>query len=89
MTKAKISTHKGIAESAFGPFHVAIFASDQADVSEKAITEKVKTSVVYNLSLMKWFWWFFLHKKTQDIEQIDFVQRYYYILYISCYSDMN
>ncbi|XP_045197912.2 uncharacterized protein LOC123552361 [Mercenaria mercenaria] len=44
MTKAKISTHKGIAESTFGPFHVAIFASDSAELSEKAITEKVTSA---------------------------------------------
>lgn len=44
MTKAKISTHKGIAESAFGPFHVAIYASDKADISEKAIVEKVTSA---------------------------------------------
>ncbi|XP_060586255.1 uncharacterized protein LOC132741996 [Ruditapes philippinarum] len=44
MTKAKISTHKGIAESTFGPFHVAIFASDPAEISEKAIIEKVSTA---------------------------------------------
>jgi len=41
MTKAKISTHKGYLQEAFGPFHVAIYASDQTEISEKAIMEKV------------------------------------------------
>jgi len=41
MTKAKISTHKGTAEGAFGPFHVTIFATESSDLSEKIITEKV------------------------------------------------
>ena len=47
MTKAKISTHKGVAEKTFGPFHVAIFASDPSEISEKAIIEKVRVTVVY------------------------------------------
>ena len=41
MTKAKISTHKGTAEGAFGPFHVAIFATDLSDISEDSIIQKV------------------------------------------------
>ncbi|XP_052789352.1 uncharacterized protein LOC128224630 [Mya arenaria] len=44
MTKAKISTHKGSLEKAFGPFHVAIFASDESEISEKAIVEKVSSA---------------------------------------------
>lgn len=44
MTKAKISTHKGTAEQLFGPFHVAIFATDLSEVSEKVIMEKVTTA---------------------------------------------
>ncbi|KAL4219704.1 hypothetical protein ACF0H5_022274 [Mactra antiquata] len=44
MTKAKISTHKGTIEETFGPFHVAIYASDQSEISEKAIIEKVTSA---------------------------------------------
>ncbi|KAH3796146.1 uncharacterized protein LOC127838019 [Dreissena polymorpha] len=44
MTKAKISTHKGTLEAAFGPFHVTIFATDASDISEKIIMEKVSSA---------------------------------------------
>jgi len=43
MTKAKISTHKGTTDAVFGPYHVAIFASDKSELSEKAIAEKVRS----------------------------------------------
>ncbi|KAL3872334.1 hypothetical protein ACJMK2_040265 [Sinanodonta woodiana] len=42
MTKAKISTHKGTIEEAFGQFHVTIFATDLSDISENVIMDKVK-----------------------------------------------
>ena len=41
MTKAKISTHKGVAEQTFGPYHVSIYANDTSDISENTIMEKV------------------------------------------------
>lgn len=44
MTRAKISTHKGVAEETFTPAHVTIFASDQSDVSESVIMDKVKSA---------------------------------------------
>ena len=41
MTRAKISTHKGVAEQTFTPAHVTIFASDLSDLSESNIMNKV------------------------------------------------
>ena len=41
MTRAKISTHKGVAEETFTPAHVTIVASDLADLSESSIMNKV------------------------------------------------
>lgn len=44
MTRAKISTHKGVAEQTFTPAHITIFASDLSDLSENVIMQKVCTS---------------------------------------------
>ncbi|XP_076454709.1 uncharacterized protein LOC143289570 [Babylonia areolata] len=44
MTRAKISTHKGVAEETFTPAHVTIFASDLSDLSESIIMTKVKSA---------------------------------------------
>ncbi|XP_005097636.1 uncharacterized protein LOC101858936 [Aplysia californica] len=42
MTRAKISTHKGIAEEVFTPSHVMVFASELADISERDIMDKIR-----------------------------------------------
>ncbi|KAL8558161.1 hypothetical protein ACOMHN_035466 [Nucella lapillus] len=44
MTRAKISTHKGVAEETFTPAHVTIFASDLSDLSDSVIMTKVKSA---------------------------------------------
>lgn len=44
MTKAKVSTHKGAAEEAFGPAHVTIFATDNSDISEHIVMDKVTSA---------------------------------------------
>ncbi|XP_025114512.1 uncharacterized protein LOC112576354 isoform X2 [Pomacea canaliculata] len=44
MTRAKISTHKGVAEQTFTPAHITIFASDLSDLSENIIMQKVRSA---------------------------------------------
>ncbi|KAK7095530.1 uncharacterized protein [Littorina saxatilis] len=44
MTRARISTHKGVAEQTFTPAHVSIVASDLSDLSETSIMNKVKSA---------------------------------------------
>ena len=48
MTRAKISTHKGVAEQTFTPAHVTIFASDMSDLSESNIMNKVSFQIRTN-----------------------------------------
>jgi hypothetical protein len=43
MRKAKISTHKGVLEKTFGPYHVSLFGTDQTDISETIVMDKVST----------------------------------------------
>ena len=52
MTKAKISTHKGVAEQTFTPAHVTIFASDLSDLSENSIMNKVSLTALLKLDLI-------------------------------------
>ncbi|BFZ20309.1 hypothetical protein BsWGS_23348 [Bradybaena similaris] len=42
LTKAKISTHKGMAEALFGPVHVTVYASEISDITENDIMDKIK-----------------------------------------------
>lgn len=44
MTRAKISTHKGVAEETFTPAHVTVLASDLSDLSENVVMNKVKSA---------------------------------------------
>jgi hypothetical protein len=37
MLKARISTHKGAAESFFAPYHVTLFTSDVSEITQKHI----------------------------------------------------
>ena len=47
MRKAKISTHKGVLEKTFGPYHVSLFGTDQTDISERIVMDKVSNYIVY------------------------------------------
>ncbi|KAK3088916.1 hypothetical protein FSP39_025420 [Pinctada imbricata] len=51
MTKAKIPTHKGVAEQTYGPYHVAIFATELSDISENIIMDKVSQLLCRLLTL--------------------------------------
>ncbi|CAG5119640.1 unnamed protein product [Candidula unifasciata] len=42
LTKAKVSTHKGMAEALFGPVHVRVYASEISDINENNIMDKIR-----------------------------------------------
>lgn len=44
MTKAKISTHKGVVEDLFKPFHVNIFATAASELNQRILTDKVSSA---------------------------------------------
>lgn len=44
MRKAKISTHKGVLEKTFGPFHVSLFATDSSEISERIVMDKITSA---------------------------------------------
>ncbi|XP_046560819.1 uncharacterized protein LOC124269828 [Haliotis rubra] len=44
MAKAKISTQKGTVQQVFGQTHVALFATDLSDITEKVIMDKVTSA---------------------------------------------
>lgn len=44
MRKAKISTHKGVLEKTFGPYHVSLFGTDQTDISERIVMDKITSA---------------------------------------------
>ena len=44
MRKAKVSTNKGVIEKTFSPYHVSLFATEQSDISERIVMDKVRKS---------------------------------------------
>ncbi|KAH9487626.1 hypothetical protein Btru_070279 [Bulinus truncatus] len=47
VAKAKISTHKGLAEEIFCPAHVTVYASELSDINEREIMEKIKQQAAH------------------------------------------
>lgn len=49
MSKAKLSTHKGVVQDIFDGCHVTIFATSRSEISQAIVTDKVSDEIIFSI----------------------------------------